>query len=248
VTTAGGTSAALTLNVFNPGVSTRGDVAANASGLVWVSDYNNPTKLDLVDPATGQVSSSITLSSAFGTAYPFNLAGLQVLSSAMTLNGVSVPSGSLLVFNGEPWPDRVVAVNPSTGTVLASLSLANNYDLAAGTCDPVSGHLFVLDRRTSPSKVVEINPVTGAEISSFALPFYTSSWAGLTVDPAGGTLWYGSDQSGNVVQLSRTGTVLRTVSLTAQGVPANTTSGLAFDPAANLLVASNQGQVFRISV
>ena len=87
MTTAGGTSAALTLNVFNPGVSTRGDVAANASGLVWVSDYNNPTKLDLVDPATGQVSSSITLSSAFGTAYLFNLAGLQVLSSAMTLNG-----------------------------------------------------------------------------------------------------------------------------------------------------------------
>ena len=68
------------------------------------------------------------------------------------------------------------------------------------------------------------------------------------MDPAGGTLWYGSDQSSNVVQLSRTGTVLRSVSLTAQGVPANTTSGLAFDLAANLLVASNQGQVFRISV
>ena len=249
VITAGGTSAPLAFNVFNPAVSTLGDVAADpATGSVWVSDFNNPAKLDLVNPSTGQVASSITLTSAFGSTGLFNLAGLQVLSAAISLGGTPAPSGSLLVFNGNASPDRVVAVNPSTGAVVASLALANNYDLAAGTYDPTSGHLFVVDRRTSPTKVVEINPATAAEISSFALPFNASSYAGLVVDPAGGTLWYGSDQSGAAVQLSRTGAVLRTVSLTAQGVPANTTSGLSFDAAGNLLVASNQGQVFRVKV
>ena len=55
MTTAGGTSAALTLNAFNPGVSTLGDLAVDpVSGSVWVSDSNQPTKLDLVNPSTGR--------------------------------------------------------------------------------------------------------------------------------------------------------------------------------------------------
>ena len=206
VTTAGGRSAPLALNVFNPGVGNLGDVAAvTSSGLVWVSDSNNPGNLDLVDPTTGQVSKSITLTNAFGTPYLFNYAGLQVLGSAMTLGGTSVPKGSLLVFNGEPSPDQVTAVNPATGSVIGALTLANNYDLLAGVYDPTSGHLFVIDTRTSTTRVEEINPTTGAEVNSFALPFNASSNAGLTIDPTTGDLWYGSDQSSEVVELTRTG-------------------------------------------
>ena len=47
----------------------------------------------------------------------------------MTLGATSVPAGSLLVFNGYPNPDRVIAVNPATGAVIASLTLDANYDL-----------------------------------------------------------------------------------------------------------------------
>ncbi len=52
--------------------------------------------------------------------------------SVFKLNGTDVPAGSLLVFNGYPNTDRVVAVNPGTGAVIASLALDANYDLAAG--------------------------------------------------------------------------------------------------------------------
>ena len=94
--------------------------------------------------------------------------------------------------------------------------------------DATSGHLFVIDRRTSPNRLVEINPANGAEISSFALPFNAGD-AGLAINPLTGNLWYGSDQSTNVVELTRTGTVLRQVSLAAQGIDNNEIAGLAFD-------------------
>ena len=247
VTTAGGTSAGLSLNAFNPAVGAIGDVAAvTSSGLVWVSDTNNPGKLDLVDPTSGAVTRSITLTNAFGTPYLFNYAGLQVLGSAMTLNATTVPAGSLLVFNGYPNPDQVIAVNPTTGTVIATLVLANNYDLVAGTYDATSGHLFVIDRRANTTRVVEINPATAAEVSSFALPFNTSSNAGLVIDPATGTLWYGSDQSSDLVQLTRAGVELRRVSLTAQS-ESGSVSGLSLDGSGNLLVSTTQGQVYRIN-
>ncbi|HEY0806863.1 MAG TPA: hypothetical protein VGD84_17455, partial [Pseudonocardiaceae bacterium] len=247
VTTAGGTSTPLALNVFNPGQGQLGDVAYDpASGKLWVADNNNPAKLDLVDPASGQIGRSITLTSGFGTPYLFGLAGLDVLPTAMSLGGTTVPAGSLLVFNGYPNPDQVTAVNPTTGAVLATLTLAGNYDLSAGTYDPVSGHLFVLDRRTNPTQVAEINPVTGAQINEFALPF-NAGYAGLVAD-ATGNLWYGSDQSADVVELSRTGAVQRRVTLSLQGVPGNTISGLSFDAAGNLVVASTQGQVFEVNL
>jgi large repetitive protein len=194
------------------------------------------------------VTQSVTLTSAFGTPYLFNYAGLQVLSSAMTLNGTAVPAGSLLVFNGYANPDQVTAVNPTTGAVIASLQLANNYDLTAGTYDPASGHLFVIDRRASTTRVEEIDPNTAAEINSFALPFNTSSWAGLTIDPATGNLWYGSDQSTNIAELSRTGTVLRQVSLATQGDTSANVSGLSFDAAGDLLVSTALGTVYVASV
>ena len=57
----------------------------------------------------------------------------------MTLGATSVPAGSLLVFNGYPNPDRVIAVNPATGAVIASLALDANHDLTSGVYDPTSG-------------------------------------------------------------------------------------------------------------
>ena len=118
VTTAGGTSAALAVNELKVS-STLSDVALDPStGALWVVDVSaNPTKISRIDAATGQVQSSITLTSAaFGTTSLSNLAGLQVVASAMTLNGTAVPAGSLLLFNGATNPDRVTAVNPTTGS------------------------------------------------------------------------------------------------------------------------------------
>ena len=95
--------------------------------------------------------------------------------------------------------------------------------------------------------MVEINPATGAEIANFALPF-NAGQAGLALDPLTGNLWYGSDSGTNVVELTRTGTVPRTVNLALQGITQNVIDDLAFDAQGNLYAASSQGQVYRVQV
>jgi hypothetical protein len=254
VTTAGGTSAALDLNLLRPGgtaaVGALGDVAVDpGTGALWVSDNTNPGHLLRIDAASGAIVQTITLTSAFGTPYASNLAGLQVVGQAMSLNGINVPAGSLLLFNGYPNPDRVIAVNPTTGAVITSLVLAQNYDLTAGVFDATSGHLFVTDTRNAGNRIAEINPATGAEIASFVAPFNISNWAGLAVDPVSGNLWLGS-YSGNatLVEFTRTGTEVRRLDLASQGVGSNEISGLAFAPDGSIRVASINGVVYGVAI
>ncbi len=248
VQTDGGTSAPYALNVINPGTGAPGDIAVDAAGKIWVSDQSNPGHLLKIDPATGATLTSITLTNAFGTPYAFNYAGLQVLGTGISLASTAVPAGSLLVFNGYPNPDRILAVNPTTGAVIASLSTVQNYDLKAGLYDPTSGHLFVTSSLTNPARVYEINPDTGAEISNFALPAGNPGWVGLAIDPATNNIWFGSTDSTEIVLLTRTGTEVRRFNVALQGADEGEISGLAFDSAGKLLVASTSGVIFRIDL
>ena len=247
VTTAGGTSAPLTVDAFNPGLGALSDLSIDAAGAVWVVDNASGGKLHKIDPTTGAELASIALTTVgFGNTATYAGEGLQVLTRAITLGTTAVPAGDLLLFHGSTNPDRVVAIDPTTGNVAASLTLTTDLAVAAGTFDPTTGHLFVVDRRTTPTQLTEIDPATGGILSSVPLPFNASSEAALVRNPATGNLWYASDRGADAVELSRTGTVLRTLSLSLRGVPANTATGLAFDAAGRLLVATNSGIVYRV--
>ena len=244
VTTAGGTSAPLASGLVGPGLGNLVDVAVDASGTsVWVVDNASTGRIVKVDVATGATLASIALTAAgFGSTASYAGIGLQVVPSAFTLGTTSVPAGSLLLFDGAPSPDRVVAVNPSTGNTIASLSLGVDYAVSGGAYDPASGHLFVIDGRASPTRVVELNPATAAVVGTFDLPASYST-AGLAVNPVSGSLWYVSDRSDAAYELSRSGVVLRTVSLSLQGVPSGL-SGISFDASGTTLFAStSQGFV-----
>ena len=257
VTTAGGTSAALALPVVQVAVegTSLGDVAIDsASGAMWVSDYTSPGHLLRIDPASGAVLQTITLSNDFGTPYLYNLAGLQVVPAAFTLGATAVPAGSLLVFNGYANPDRVIAVNTSTGAVIASLVLAANHDLTAGLYDPTSGHLFIATN--AGSSLREIDATTGAQIGAdIAVPINVQSWSGLAIDPVSGNLWIGSTTSrvtssvadiARVVEITRAGIEVRRIALASQGLDEAEISGLAFAPDGKLWVSSTQGVLYRM--
>jgi hypothetical protein len=253
VTTAGGTSAALPINSLRPGsdsgtVGTLGDVAVNpANGDTWTSDGANPGHLLRIDAATGQILQSITLTNEAGTAYLSNHAGLQVLGAPMTLGSTLVPAGSLLVFNGIPSPDRVVAINPATGAVIASLSLAGNADLTAGLYDASTNSLFVTEQNGPGNRLLQYNVATGALVQAMALPLNVSSYAGLALDPASGNLWVGSYNGvSQLIEVRRDGTEVRRISLASQGVTDNEISGIAFAPDGKLMVASTQGVIYRV--
>ena len=250
-TTAGGTSAPLTLNELEPGDGLLRDVAF-AGGQLWVVDNGSPAKIHRINMATGQDLQAITLDATFGATNFFG--GMQVTTATFALNGTSVPTGSLLLFDGQTNPDRVIAVNPGTGAVISTLILTKNYDMTAGVFDPTSGHLFLIDRSVNPNRIVEIDPATGLPVAGtgFNAPFNAGE-AGMALD-ASGNLWYGSDQSTDIVEFKRNssgtfdGTELRRVSLALQGADQGEVSGLAFDTSGNLLVASTQGVVYRINV
>ncbi|WP_404710694.1 Ig-like domain-containing protein [Sphingomonas sp. MMS24-J13] len=247
VTTAGGTSAAAVLNEANPGLGYLGDVATDTgAGTTWViSGTNGQAALEQINLATGATVKTIALPTAtFGNTYA-QYGGLQVAPAALTLGGTAVAKGSLLLFNGYAYPkDQVVAINPATGAVIATLTLADNYDLNAGLYDPASGHLFVVSRNLA--RIVELNPTTGAQIAAFAAP-YGFDEAALAIDPVTGNLWFGSNYNNSVALLDKTGKLIKQVDLTAQGIN-NGVNGLAFDANNKLLVINNYGMIRRVDV
>ncbi|WP_420382221.1 Ig-like domain-containing protein [Novosphingobium sp.] len=241
VTTAGGTSAAVSQPVIDPGLGNLGEVAVDpTSGATWVVSGSNPSAITKINPATGATLQTIALPSATFGNTQIGYAGLQIAPAAFTLGTTSVAKGSLLYFNGYNYNGAsVFALNPATGAVIASLSLGSfgGY-FTSGLYDPTSGHFFLAS--TSDGKIHEVNAQTGAEVSSFAAPMGVS-YSGLAIDPVTGNLWFGSNAT-TIYQIDRTGTVLKQVDLSTQGF-SGTISGLAFNAAGKLLVTNISGTV-----
>ena len=247
VTTAGGTSAPFATTEANPGLGYLRDVAVNRTdGSVWVIDNANPARVLKIDPATGATLLTVTLTDAdFGSAYPGYGEGLSIAQVAFKLGSTTVPAGSVLLFNAAPNPDRVIAIDPSTGNVISSLVVVGNYDSTGGTFDPSTGHLWMINRNVSPARIVEVDPVSGAELSSFVS--FSNGETGLTLDPTNNTLWYGVDGSGQLYNYSKTGTLLRVVQTTLQSVTANAVTGIAFDAQNNMILSSSEGVLYKVN-
>ena len=247
VTTAGGTSAPLVLDQLMLPYGHLTDLAFDtASNTLWIADYASNSALRRIDPATAAVLATIDLTTPnYGSTRLFG--GLQLAPQAFTLNGIAVPAGSLLVFNGEPNADRIIAINPADGTLIAALTLAANYDTSAGLFHPATGHFFILDRRPSQDLVLELDPANGTILNSFAAPS-NSTWAGMALDPVSGNIWYGSNESNTIVEMTATGTVLRGIGYTDRGGEAGTIAGLTFDATGRMLVASTSGRVHIIDL
>ena len=166
----------------------------------------------------------------------------------------TVPAGSLLVFNGYPNTDRVIAVNPTTGAVIASLALDANYDLTGATYDAASNRIFLTANTIAGgSTIVALNPTTGVQTGLTVAPINVQTRSGLAIDPTSGHLWLGSYSGGAQLvefSVSATGalTELRRLPTASQGIDQAEISGLSFAPDGTLWVASTQGEIYRIDV
>ena len=242
VTTAGGTSAPFAWNTISPNLGDLSDLASDpASGALYVSTYN-ANQIQRINPATG---AAIGTAIALPGGNSYSLTGLQVLPKAMTLKATSVPAGSLLVTDGYANPDRVDAINPATGAVIATLILHDNLDANSGVYDAATGDLYLL--RGSANQVAVVDPKTGLTLSQFATPASVDySNGGLALDPTTGALWLGSAASNVIYEVSKAnGTVQQKVDLTPPGVAG--IAGLAFNASGQLLVASTNGVVYTVS-
>ena len=182
----------------------------------WPAVRRHQLQILRIDPATGQTLASFGLPGGNS-----GNTGLQVLPTAMTLNGVNIPAGSLLVTNGNASFDNIYALNPTNGVILATRDLGQDIDPVAGLYDPVSGSLFILDG--SPDQVLKINPATGAIQSSFPISI-DINYGGMALDPTTGNLWIGSNNTNSVSEYTTAGVLVRTIDLTSQGLTNGSTA------------------------
>lgn len=189
-------------------------------------------KLQKIDPTDGKRLANFTFPG--GISY----GGLQVLQNAMSLGGVSVPAGSLLVTRHD---GNVFAVSPSSGEVLASLDVAPYVYAVGGVFAPSTGNLYLLDY--DANQVVVINPSNGAELARWAAGIDVNNGS-LALDPSGNSLWLATDREPRVLKLSFTGTLIKQVDLAAQNVTGGI-NGIDFDASGNLLLSSNFNVLFK---
>ena len=209
VQTAGGTSAAVAVNWLHPALGQLQDVAFDATANEFI--VSNGSQYHRLNPVTGAVLGSVDLPDAFT-----NAVGLQILPAAIaSLGGTAVAAGSLLITDGDASFDKIFAVNPTDGTVLATLDLGVNINPVGGVYHAGRGTLFILDG--SPDEIHELNPADGTILNTFAAPFGIS-FGDLAVDPVTGNLWVASSQSNLLAELSPVdGTVVRTVDVAPPG-------------------------------
>ena len=241
VTTAGGTSNTIPWNGIYPGLGDLRDVGFDGTH-VWVG--TRAGQLRRVSASTGElVGAEIPLPDGGS-----NGVGLQVLGSAMVLNGVNVPAGSLLVSNWNGNPDRITALSPD-GTVLSTLTLAENLDPVAMTYDPADGgHLYVL-RSVDPDEIVEVNTTNGTVEQRLPIPgasYPGTNAGGLTIDPVTGNFWVGGSSTPTLVEVGRDGSLVRAVDIGLQGIVGEVT-GLDFG-GEKLLISSVFGTVYELDL
>ncbi len=172
-------------------------------------------------------------------------------SVPVSINGTTVPAGTLLIFENEVDPPRITAVDSTDGTVVAEQA----YDGAAIGQWTGGGYSLATDTFFSADwsrdVVQELNGDTGAILREFSIrppgsPAWDFFYSDLEVLDLDGNLYLVSNSQNSVRGLSTTGAWLGDFDLNALGVSGM--SGIAFDDAAGKAwVSSQNGTVYLLA-
>lgn len=169
----------------------------------------------------------------------------------LTLNGVLVPAGTLLMINGETGTADIYAIDPGTGAVVASLTtqFGTNH-VVGGSYHPGRGTFFLVQDKNGTAgganRIAEIDPSNGAVLASFGTGSadFTVNYGDIEVNPVSGNLFIVSSDETGVRELTPTGSLVGTHALPA-GV--TSLSGFGFDaPRGEAWVCSTTGRAFRL--
>jgi hypothetical protein len=245
MTTAGGTSAPVPWNVVSPVLAaTVLDVAYNAAANEMLVVSVGTALIYRLNPTTGAQIGTFPVPVSNS-----NNIGLDITPVAFTLRDtgsatdVPIPAGSLIVFNGGPNPDRIVAMNPTTGAILASLGIADNFNIVGGAVTS-TGRVFVLD--PTANTVREINPLTGAEIGVGFAAGMDIAAGDIAIHPTTGNIWIASNAQTTLREYTVAGVLIRSIDVTPQSVSTELT-GLAFRPITGdveVLASSARGVIY----
>ncbi len=133
-----------------------------------------------------------------------NDADLELAPVDMMLAGVPVPAGSVLYIDGEVGVAEVYAVDPATGTLIATLVTQFGVShVVGGAYHPQRGTLFLVQDGvpggSEANRIAEINATTGAVLNSWVTtatrPTFTVNFGDMDIAPNGNLYIVSSDES-----------------------------------------------------
>ncbi|MEQ8847290.1 SdrD B-like domain-containing protein [Botrimarina sp.] len=185
------------------------------------------------------------------------LTGLDVASAPVSIGGVIVPAGTLLMSYGDDAPPQVLALDRSTGQELAGVAFD---DLPRGqpgvAHHPGRGTLFIM---SSDNRLYEVDPSDGSLVNSFGLNGVGSPTVvslnivgGVEVNEATGNLYVAVDRESLIRELTPTGDWVADYDLEHLGPRARNTvnnfSGIAVDNATgDVWILNREKRLWRFS-
>ncbi|MEM7083955.1 MAG: hypothetical protein AAF465_14595, partial [Pseudomonadota bacterium] len=223
---------------FDPDVvgSIVGLAVEPSSGNLYVYGEFGATTLYILDQ-TGSEIGTLTSPGANSNDYDLDFS-----TGPMTIDGVSVAAGTLLVFNGDDSPERLYALDAS-GAVITSVALASA-SLVGGTHIPGSNNVATVDF-TSNDFIRILNANDGTEQGFFnpGPPPFDIFYGDLDIAVDTGELTVVSSSQNIIRQLTPQGFCVRELDVTDFGI--NGMSGLAIDDSSgNLWISSTNGSIY----
>ncbi len=163
----------------------------------------------------------------------------------ININGTIVPANTLLVIEGETNPQKLFAIANDTGSILASVNLAEPIGaLVGGSFHPTRETFITID--WSSDLIREFDPVSGNQVNSFGFGAgWDAFFADVDVLGADNNLYLVSDSQNTIRVLGETGTFIQDIDVGALGISGM--SGIAFDDVnGEAWISSTNGNIYHL--
>ncbi|MEQ9459941.1 MAG: hypothetical protein RIG82_03170 [Phycisphaeraceae bacterium] len=175
---------------------------------------------------------------------------IDIVDTSMSLNGVSIPAGSMLLVDGDQNPDTVYALNPADGTVLATLTIGNDQTVGI-TYNPADDLIYSID--WDSDIVRAFSPADGSQVNNFPVtpagaPALDVFYGDIDVD-ADGNLQIVTDVIEQTRVLTTSGDFVQDFDLTLISPTVNLDlTGIAFDNArGEAWITQRSGLVYQLA-
>ncbi len=164
--------------------------------------------------------------------------------SDVNINGTIVGAGTMLYTQGEQDPQRVYAINPLDGTILAVQNLAEPIGQLTGGSIANDGSFVTIDWTSDILRRFDLSDGSALGTISFG-GGWDAFYSDVEVNAADGLIYMVSDAQGTVRVLDFAGNIVANIDVAALGVTGM--SGIAFDDIrGEAWISSTNGTVYRL--
>ena len=173
---------------------------------------------------------------------------LSLVSESLSLGDTDIPSGTLLVINGESGTTDIYAVDVEDDTVISTLVTEfGTSHVVGGSYHPQRDSFFLLQNDVIGGLIAEIDPIDGSIVNTFSPGEEYDIFSGdLEVNATTGNLFIVSSDETAIRELTPEGSVVRDLDLPDS---VGDLSGIGLDEATGDIWVSNiSGEVWQLNL